>query len=301
MRTKDRKGITLVTLVITIFVLLVLAVVVIASVTKDSIIDNANKISSDWNDASKLEKDNKEELNDFLNEINGRPSTGGNINVNGSYYGKSAVFVGDSITYGEGTSAGSRYWELLKTSLNLSSVTGMGVSGSSISAQSKRSDTYVPLMNRYNSIPRADLIMIFMGTNDYGHETPLGTIKDTTDISFYGALNVIISSLTSKYPTSELIFVTPLHRYGYGTSPTTGEAYTYDYLPNYEGASLGDYVQAIKDVCQKYSIPVIDLYSLSGLDPSIASTRTEYMPDGIHPNAKGHKLIADIIKEQLED
>ena len=139
MRTKDRKGITLVTLVITIFVLLVLAAVVIASVTEDSIMGKANKISSDWNDASKLEKDNKEELNDFLNQINGKPSTGGNANVNGSYYGKSAVFVGDSITYGEGTSVGSRYWELLKSSLNLSSVTGMGVPGSSISARSKRS------------------------------------------------------------------------------------------------------------------------------------------------------------------
>ena len=28
---------------------------------------------------------------------------------------------------------------------------------------------------------------------------------------------------------------------------------------------------------------------------------TEYMPDGIHPNEKGHELIANKIKEYLED
>ncbi|MBP3597125.1 MAG: SGNH/GDSL hydrolase family protein [Clostridia bacterium] len=213
--------------------------------------------------------------------------------------GATAVFVGDSITEGVGTSNGTRYWELLEESLELSSVTGMGVAGSCISAKSDYGNSNSPLINRYNSIPEADLITIFMGTNDYGHETPLGTISDTEDISFYGALNVILPSLKTKYPNSMIVAITPLHRYGFGTSDILGTAFTYDYLENGVGANLGDYVEALNQVCIKYSIPVIDLYTLSGLDPSNPETKSNYMPDGLHPNEAGHEIIANIMKNWL--
>ena len=214
--------------------------------------------------------------------------------------GKTAVFVGDSITYGVGNSNGAKYWEILEDSLELSSVTGMGVAGSCISARSNYGNSNSPLINRYDTIPEADLITIFMGTNDYGHETPLGTINDKRDISFYGALNVILPSLIKKYPNSRIVVVTPLHRYGKGTSGILGTDFTYDYLENGVGANLGDYVNALKQVCSKYSIPVIDLYTVSGLDPSNAEIKTKYMPDGLHPNAEGHEIIADIMKNWLK-
>lgn len=214
--------------------------------------------------------------------------------------GKTAVFVGDSITYGIGTTDGARYWEVLGESLELSNVTGMGVAGSCISTKSNYGNSNSPLINRYDSIPEADLITIFMGTNDYGHETPLGTINDKRDTSFYGALNVILPSLIKKYPNSRIVVVTPLHRYGFGTSGNLGTAFTYDYLENGGGANLEDYVNALKAVCNKYSIPVIDLYTLSGLDPSDSETKANYMPDGLHPNAKGHEIIANIMEDWLK-
>lgn len=214
--------------------------------------------------------------------------------------GKTAVFVGDSITYGVGISNGAKYWEILEDSLELSSVTGMGVAGSCISARSNYGNSNSPLINRYDTIPDSDLITIFMGTNDYGHETPLGTINDKRDTSFYGALNVILPSLIKKHPNSRIVVVTPLHRYGKGTSGILGTDFTYDYLKNGVGANLEDYVNALKQVCSKYSIPVIDLYTLSGLDPSNAEIKTKYMPDGLHPNAEGHEIIADIMKNWLK-
>lgn len=211
---------------------------------------------------------------------------------------KTMVCVGDSITAGSGTT--ETYWAMLKDILGLSKMTGMGVGGSCVSAQSDYGTGNSPLINRYKNIPEADLITIFMGTNDWGHETPLGTIEDTTDVSFYGALNVIIPGLMTMYPNARIIWITPMHRYGFGTSKILGTAFTYDHVANGRGCTLKDYVDAIKDVCGRYSIPIIDLYSMSGLHPSIAAHKSTYMPDGLHPNKAGHEKMAYLISKWLQ-
>ena len=213
--------------------------------------------------------------------------------------GRSAVFVGDSITAGVGTE--KIYYEYLDECLELGSVTPMGVSGSCISAFSDYGQSNQPLINRYENIPSADLIVVFMGTNDYGHETPLGSEQDTEDKTFYGALNVIIPALVEKHQSSKIVFVTSLHRYGRGTSGILGTNFTYDNIPNGVGATLGDYVNALKTVCAKNGVSVIDLYTECALDPTDATVRAEYMPDGLHPNAKGHEVIAEIIESHIRD
>ncbi len=203
------------------------------------------------------------------------------------------VFVGDSITYGVGTT--KSYHQYLNDLNEFSSITHMGIAGSCISAESDYGISNTPLINRWHTIPNADLIVIFMGTNDYGHETPLGSINDTSDTSFYGALDVVVNGIRNAYPNSQLVFVTPLHRYGFGTSKILGTQFASDDKPNGVGATLGDYVDAIKAVCGKYSLPVIDLFTECTLDPKDKN----YYPDGLHPNAAGHDIIADLIYECL--
>ena len=213
--------------------------------------------------------------------------------------GASAVFVGDSITYGVGTS--KTYHAYLNDILQFGTVTPMGIGGSCYSAKSDYGTANTPLINRYQNIPKnQDLIVIFMGTNDYGHETPLGDVNDSGDVSFYGALNTILPVVKAAHPDSQLVVMTPLHRYGFGTSKITGEAFTYDNLPNGVNVKLSDYVDAIKVVCEKNDIPVVDLFSLFTLDPTDANIRNEYMPDGLHPNENGHEILAEIIAEELK-
>jgi len=211
--------------------------------------------------------------------------------------GRSAVFVGDSITAGVGTD--KIYYQYLEKTLGFGSVTAMGVGGSCISAASDYGQSTKPLISRYQDIPSADLIMIFMGTNDYGHETPLGTLEDTQDGTFYGALNTIVSYLVAKHTSSKLVFVTPLHRYGFGTSKILGTKFTYDHIPNGVGATLEDYVNAVKTVCAKNGVSVVDLYTECTLDPTDAAVREQYMPDGLHPNAAGHEVVAGILETHI--
>ena len=332
---RGKKGVTLIALVVTILVILILAGVTIATLTGDNGLLQKAQTAKDKKNISNIieqirldivekQMDNfgRIDVDDFyqilekygsISYVDGTLITNeGNYSIllsdiyeNGlvkeCWKGKNAVFVGDSITYGIGTTEGSRYWEFLKEDLDLENVNSMGIAGSCISSKSDYGTLNTPLINRYNNIPSADLISIFMGTNDYGHETPLGNINDTTDISFYGALNVIIPALKQKYPTSRIVFITPLHRYGFGTSKIKGEAFTYDNLENGVGYNLGDYVNAIKEVCKKYSVDVIDLYKLSEneLNPSIPALRESYFPDGLHPNEDGHKMIANILQNIL--
>ena len=61
--------------------------------------------------------------------------------------------------------------------------------------------------------------------------------------------------------------------------------------PNAETISkLIDYVNGIKDLGQKYSLPVLDLYSISGIN---TQTMNVYTRDNLHLNKNGYKRIAE--------
>ncbi len=222
------------------------------------------------------------------------------IQAKGPWADKNAVFVGDSITAGTGCE-GDTYWQLLEELLEFKSTTAMGVSGSCISSTSDYGSEHDPLANRYGDIPEADLITVFMGTNDYGHDTPIGTLDDEGDISFLGALNTIIPELQAKYPDAKIVFITPIHRYGFGTNSATGETHTFDSAPNGAGHTLEDYVNAIKAACDKYGVDVIDLYNELDIDPSSEEAREYYMTDGLHPTTAGHREIAELLEHALTE
>jgi lysophospholipase L1-like esterase len=73
------------------------------------------------------------------------------------------------------------------------------------------------------------------------------------------------------------------------------------YEENAYGKTLKDYANAIKEVAEFYGIPVIDLYSECLINPFIQSHKTAYFSgsDGVHPNAKGHTIIARRVKGYL--
>lgn len=202
---------------------------------------------------------------------------------------KNVAFIGDSITYGVGTT--KTYIQYLDGMIGFADVYVDGIPGSSFS--STATDSYTPIVERTGEIPDdRDLIVIFAGTNDFGHSTPLGTIADSTDVSFYGAVAKTIVDILTLYPGVRLVLLTQLHR--------SAVTYIGEDTENNVGKVLKDYVDALKAVCEKYSVPIIDTYAMYGLNPAISSISTAYMPDGLHPNAGGHKLLAERIAPYLE-
>ena len=58
---------------------------------------------------------------------------------------------------------------------------------------------------------------------------------------------------------------------------------------------LADYVEAMRTICKKRGVDVIDLFAMNPLDPD----DKELVPDGLHPSDKGHAIMAQVIAEEL--
>ena len=66
-------------------------------------------------------------------------------------------------------------------------------------------------------------------------------------------------------------------------------------IPNVNGYVLKDYVDKLIEITNKHNLPVIDLFRSDIIDPD----DIEVIPDGLHPNDKGHKIMADYIGKEL--
>ena len=210
---------------------------------------------------------------------------------------KKILFLGDSITEGYGPQdIENVYWKRLERETGCISV-GYGISGTRIARQQvpsvdPREDQY--FRSRVEAMDEnADVVVIFGGTNDYGHgDAAIGCFGDRTDDTFYGALHNLYSDLIAKYPTAQLVVMTPLHR--------AGENKVYNDRGVRCVGCLQDYVDIIMEVAGYYGIPVLDLHRVSGLQPEVPALREAYVPDGLHPNDAGHGLICSRLKGFLE-
>lgn len=209
---------------------------------------------------------------------------------------KTILFLGDSITEGIGVSETSkRFSDLIAKQAGAKSV-NYGVSGSRIAHQhafdpNLRHD-YDFCMRAEQMQSEADCIVVFGGTNDYDHgDAPFGCFSDRTPMTFYGALHTLYTYLCERYLGVPIVILTPLHR----TNEDNGCVdRPYAYKP------LKEYVAAIREVAEYYSLPVLDLYATSGLQPNIQVVREKFVPDGLHPNDAGHEILANKILKFLE-
>ena len=204
--------------------------------------------------------------------------------------GKKINFLGDSITEGAGTSGkGHVFCDLIGEAYG--AVTrNYGISGTRYAKQHTPSGDArwdLDFCSRVEGMdPDADMVVVFGGTNDFGHgDAPLGTPADRTPDTFYGACHTLYTSLVRKYPTAVIAVLTPLHRCNEDNPRGDGfKAYTV--------APLSTYVAIIREVAAVYGLPVLDLFAAGGIQPKIEEQKTRLMPDGLHPNDEGQKVLA---------
>lgn len=215
--------------------------------------------------------------------------------------GIKANFLGDSITEGVGTSSPEHiYFNVLKEKCGLKEARGYGVGGTRIARQTVLNPTDPFdrdfIMRTDEMDADADLVVVFGGTNDYGHgQAPLGSMSDRTVFTFYGALHNLIPKLIEKYPNGKIVFMTPLHRMCEDGTVGVWKPEGVEQKP------LVDYVRAIKEVCEYYSVPVLDLFASSGIAGNLQCVCDRLMPDGLHPNDNGHVIIAAKLAKFLEN
>lgn len=205
--------------------------------------------------------------------------------------GKIINVLGDSITQGVGVSSvENAYLNVMGRMVGAAEVRNYGVSGTRFARQYGEDVFPWPFTERYAAMDdNADLVIVFGGTNDYGHgDAPFGAMGDRTVDTFTGACHFLFSELVKKYPDARIVILTPLQTsYDQNPSPHTGKP-------------LIDYVDRIIEVAAHYSLPVLDLYRTAGICPRLEEQRTRFMPDGLHPCDAGAYRVAERLAAFLE-
>ena len=206
--------------------------------------------------------------------------------------GKKINFLGDSITQGAGASDISKCYVSMLGLNTGALVRNYGIGGTRIARKHVPSENPVYDQDFCLRAPTmdadADAVVVFGGTNDYGHgDAPLGTIADRTPDTFYGALHTLFTMLLTRYTDSKILVLTPTHRLNEND-------------PDCNGLPLKAYVDVIREMAEFYSLPVLDLYAASDIQPNVPAMQTRYMPDGLHPNDAGHAMLAEMIARKLE-
>lgn len=207
---------------------------------------------------------------------------------------KKVHFLGDSITEGCGASAYQNcYVARFQSAYPDAEITNYGIGGTRLAKQTKPSaETRWDLdfnMRADEMSEKADLVVVFGGTNDYGHgDAPFGAWGDKTADTFCGAVYALYEKLANKYPLAKFLVLTPLHRLGENNADAKGKV-------------LKDYVDVIRQTAEYFSYPVLDLYAVSGINPSVAKMQATMMCDGLHPSDNGHQRLFEIIDAYIRN
>lgn len=145
--------------------------------------------------------------------------------------------------------------------------------------------------------PAPDILIVFMGTNDFMRSVQLGTFTEPSPQDegvvndFCDAYELMIQKLNALYPNAEIYFCTLLE-----TNAGDVDEYPQSYpATNKNGNTIGDFNAEIATIASAYSYPVIDVHNCG-----ITYEKLEqYTSDGVHPNAEGAKLIAEYITNAL--
>ncbi len=189
-------------------------------------------------------------------------------------------------------------------------------------------------------LPHAGLYSVFLGTNDWWHGKPLGTLNDyknqTGNDTFFGAYRTIINKLRKLNKTARIILITPMQRGDFVNIPNMKNN-AYGSYKEKNGQSLAGFADAVIAIGKHEKLEVVDLYNKSGMtlenmvkfkrlkDPQTGVYKNypypEYLNipfnpeadeypypvesidmtyDGLHPSDKGYEIIADMLIKILK-
>lgn len=225
-----------------------------------------------------------------------------------TYKGKTLSILGDSISTFSGyipsgnatyyprddvQSVNDTWWKKLADAL-----------GMTLNVNNSWSGSYVTTVNGATSAgcgTRAealgespDVIIVWLGINDFCNEVGLGTYDGTTAVpatttTFREAYAIMLNKVLTKYKTSE-VWVCTLPQ-----CEKNGEAGFPEINGN--GVALVDFNKAICELAEAFGVKVLD-HNRCGLNYQNISL---FEQDSLHPNKSGHSLIANNDIRQMDN
>lgn len=141
-----------------------------------------------------------------------------------------------------------------------------------------------------------DVIIVWMGTNDYNYNTPLGTYDGRSEVptvtnTFREAYAVMLSRILSKYKTAE-VWVCTLPYTGHANDNVFPEM-------NDSGIPLLDYNKAIIEIADAFGVKVLH-HDSCGITYYNRAAYVMSSGNDVHPNEAGHSLIANNDIRQMD-
>lgn len=202
-------------------------------------------------------------------------------------YGKRIAVFGGSLSVNPESDAAKQMWADL---LNAEVVT-YGVGGAGFSREQG-----CTLQRQVDTAGVYDVYVLWASTNDYTNSRECGTWQDYTVFDGYdeskrstqcGGINYCIKTLLEKNPKAEIYFFTSLRFFGQdaGNNPFSEQ-------PNKTGKTFSQYIEGQKACCAYYGVPVLDQFSLQGINRFNAERY--YQKDLLHMNEEGYRKIGPV-------
>lgn len=225
-----------------------------------------------------------------------------------TYKGKTLSILGDSIstysgyipsgnaTYypkGDVQSVNDTWWKKLTDALGMTLDVNNSWSGSYVTTVN--GDTSAGCGTRAEALGESpDVIIVWMGINDFGNEVGLGTYDGATAVpvtttTFREAYAIMLNKILTKYRTSE-VWVCTLPQ-----CEKNGETGFPEINGN--GVALVEFNKAICELAEAFGVKVLD-HNRCGLNYQNISV---YESDSLHPNKSGHSLIANNDIRQMDN
>lgn len=199
-------------------------------------------------------------------------------------YGKSIAVLGGSLSVNKESNAAKQIWaDLLNAGVTTYGVGGAGFSslqGHTLQQQAREAGVH-------------DIYVLWASTNDYKNNRECGKWTDYTEFDGYdesklstqcGGINYCIRVLLAKNPNAEIYFFTSLRFFGSedGYNP-------FSEIRNATGLNFAQYIEAQKQCCLHYGIPVLDQFAIQGINKF--NCQLYYLSDMLHMNEDGYRKI----------
>jgi len=211
---------------------------------------------------------------------------------------KTIVFIGDSITEGITSSIDQNgnyvsYVTYVNSYLHFGNVLNHGVGGRMFSAYGGEELSLAMNFSNVTNV-NSDIIVVFAGVNDYlcaAENKRFGSVTDTlTTGNYCGSVRYFMSQLQEYYGDREIFFVTMYDI----NKPAGGKCVDFNGQP-----TLGDYMNAEKQLAKEFGFNVIDLYGTGFMDCSTKEASDYFLRDGLHPKDSGSIFLGEHIAAEL--
>lgn len=214
---------------------------------------------------------------------------------NNPLYAKTVLFTGDSICAGfidngDGTYGKQYGWaEIIKEHNPSITMKNYGAGGTTVATFDTTTNSILQRLDTMRTeYPDADWIVLEGGVNDcYSSKVELGKVtQDYTSsldaTTFCGALESLFKKSIEYWPGKKICYIVTFK------VPTA--------------VNFKSYMDKAKEICEKWAIPYIDLYSKSGLEFNVDYIKNNYSygQGGLHPNIEGYKIITPKIEAWMK-